>query len=199
MNARQQRTLRGLAAAFVATLVSATAHTLAGGGAGSPLLLAGVAVLASPVAVALVGRRPSAQRLALAVAVSQALFHAVFAITFPVAGSGSAPADAHVHGAALAPLVPVAQHHAALIPDAPMLLAHAVAAAITVALLARGERMLRTIARGIRELVARHVSPVPLVPVALPRPRAVVLAPAVLRRIAADIVRRGPPLASLPH
>jgi len=200
VNARQQRTLRGTAAAFIATLVSATAHTRAGGGAGSPLLLAAVVVLASPVAIALVGRRRSAARLALAVATSQVLFHAAFAITFPVAGAAPPPAISHAHGPQLTQLASVSvPHHAALIPDAPMLAAHAIAAGVTVALLARGERMLRTIARGIRELVARPVTLVPLVPLALPRPRAAVHVPAVVRRIAADISRRGPPLVSLSH
>jgi hypothetical protein len=200
VDARRQRTLRGTAAASVATLVSATAHTLAGGGAGSPLLLAAVVVLASPVAIALVGRRSSVPRLALAATVSQILFHAAFAITFPVAGSQPPPTLSHVHAPQLTQSASVSvAHHAALIPDAPMLAAHAIAAVITVALLARGERMVRTIARGIRELVERHVSLVPLVVVAVPRPRGIENVAAVLRRFAADISRRGPPLVSLSH
>ena len=50
-------------AASVAVVVSATAHTLSGGGAPPAWLLVAVALLATPVAVALVGDRPRPLRL----------------------------------------------------------------------------------------------------------------------------------------
>ena len=59
MTPRHVRALRGTAAAWVATVVAATAHTLAGGGAPSPALVAAVGILASPFAVGLIGRRLS--------------------------------------------------------------------------------------------------------------------------------------------
>ncbi|MEZ3159883.1 hypothetical protein AB1K54_04960 [Microbacterium sp. BWT-B31] len=192
MNARQQRALRGVAASFVATVVAATAHTLGGGGAGSPVLLAAVALLAAPPAVALVGRRLSTPRLALVVVASQALFHVAFALT--CAADPSRATGGHQHVPALAPVS--GSGPAALLPDSPMLAAHALAAALTLAVLAKGERMLRTIARGIRSLVTTRVAALPAAPAALPRLASAPAGPAPRPVLAPGSPLRGPPLFS---
>ncbi|MFK4837095.1 hypothetical protein ACI3KY_15325 [Microbacterium sp. ZW T2_14] len=184
MTPRHVRALRGTAAAWIATIVAATAHTLAGGGAPSPALVAAVGILASPFAVFLVGRRVAAWRMAVTVLASQALFHVAFAVT--------ADADpAALHGHHVTHLG--GQFSAVVLPDAPMLAAHALAAIATVAGLHSGERMLRALGRGIRSVFARShgISP------RAPRPRLVVppSRPSLgaLRIVLSDASRRGPP------
>lgn len=94
MTPRHVRTLRGAAAAWVATVIAATSHTLAGGGAPAPLLVLVVGVLAWPVGIALVGRRLSAWLLTIAVVAAQALFHVAFAVT---AGADPSSVTGHLH------------------------------------------------------------------------------------------------------
>lgn len=74
-----------------------------------------------------------------------------------------------------------------------MIAGHLVAAVVTVAALHRGERMLRTLARGIRRLLrVRLQAPRPLV---RRRLAATVLAPSALRPaiLPSDLSLRGPP------
>ena len=184
MTPRHVRALRGTAAAWVATIVAATAHTLAGGGAPSLPFVVAIGVLAAPVAVALAGRRLATWRTAASVLTSQALFHAAFALT--------ADADpAMLHGHHVAHLG--GDLSAIVLPDPPMLLAHALAAVATVVALTRGERLLRALGRGIRSLLLRAVAVAPLAP--LPRQAAVPAGTAWVRArvVLSDLSRRGPP------
>ncbi|WP_342000637.1 hypothetical protein MRBLWH7_001453 [Microbacterium sp. LWH7-1.2] len=184
MTPRHVRALRGTAAAWVAAVVAATAHTLGGGGAPSPALVAAVGILAAPVAVALVGRRPSTWRIGASVLASQALFHVAFAVT--------ADADpAALHGHHLTHLG--GDLSAVVVPDAPMLAAHALAAIATLAGLYGGERMLRALGRGIRSLFTRlrGVAPRPSQPRVAPAPAGPLLFAA--RIVLSDVSRRGPP------
>lgn len=173
MNARQQRAVRGGAVSFAATLLAATAHTLAGGGAPSPWLVAAVALLSSPIAVAVVGRTPSAARTALAVVTAQIVFHTAFAVA-PASSAMSAPMAhmSHDHLWASMPAVAAASAPAGESLSLPMLTLHACAAALTALLVHRGERMLRAVSRGLARLlpvvawaaphppVARRTSPI---------------------------------------
>ena len=84
MTPRHARALRGATAAWVATIVAATSHTMAGGGAPSLALVVSLGILTSPVAVLLVGRRPRAWRVGLTVLASQVFFHVAFALTASV-------------------------------------------------------------------------------------------------------------------
>jgi len=182
---RHVRALRGTAAAWVATVVAATAHTLAGGGAPAPALVAAVGILAAPFGVAVVGRRLSAWRIGATVLASQALFHLAFALT-----TGADPSAAHSHhvtvllGGGAAPVA---------LPDAPMLVAHVLAALATVAGLYGGERMLRALGRGIRSMLARArvVVPAPPVPALVTADRDSTIRPA--RIVLSGLSRRGPP------
>jgi hypothetical protein len=151
---RQTRALRGTAAAWTATVIAATAHTLAGGGAPPPLLIVVVGLLASPFAVALVGRRPSSWRIALVVAASQALFHGAFVLAS--SATGAPPLAVHAHGATM--VAGPAHSMVSALPEPPMLLGHVIAAAATTLALVHGERMLRAVGRGIHRLLARTVS-----------------------------------------
>jgi hypothetical protein len=179
------RALRGTAAAWIATVVAATAHTLGGGGAPSPAFVTAVGILAAPFAVAFVGRRLSAWRIGATVLASQALFHVAFAVT-----ADADPAALHGHhvthlGDDLSALV---------VPDAPMLAAHVFAAIATVAGLYGGERMLRALGRGIRSLFSRlrPVAPRPSQPRSAPRHAGRSLLAA--RIVLSDVSRRGPPV-----
>ncbi|MCW3493946.1 hypothetical protein [Microbacterium sp. SSM24] len=186
MTPRHVRTLRGAAAAWVATIVAATSHTLAGGGAPAPLLVAVVGILAWPIGIALVGRRLSVSHIASAVVASQLLFHVAFAV---VAGADPSAAAGHVHhlvldGGGLT---------VALVPDAPMLLAHALAAVATLLGLYGGERMLRALGRGIRSVVQRS-DVVPLAPRTVVRSALAHFSLAPARGVVlSDLSRRGPP------
>jgi hypothetical protein len=176
---RQTRALRGTAAAWTATVIAATAHTLAGGGAPPPLLVAVVGLLAAPLAVALVGRRPSSWRVAIIVVASQAMFHGAFVLASSATGGTTMPA--HAHGAMLAA---PAHSMVSALPEPPMLLGHLIAAAATTLALFYGERMLRALGRGIHRLLARAET--------------VVASATTLRRVRPVPSRRAYPLRSIP-
>jgi hypothetical protein len=182
------RALRGVVAAATTVLLAATAHTIGGGAAPSLLLIAVAAILAAPPAVVLVGRRPSVLRTSAAVLIAQFVFHTVFALFGGPATVAFTGGD-HTHMAG----------HMVMIGAAPMAhdsmtFAHALAGVVTVALLHRGERMLRAVGRGIRRLLPLRVrrAPFPLTVRVVaatfrePARRAVLLV--------ADVGRRGPPL-----
>lgn len=187
MHARHSRTLRGMTAAAVATWLAAVSHTIGGGTAPDGALLLVVTALAAPLGVALAGRRLGLVRLSLTVILTQVLLHVAFAWT---AGLDPAAATGHVHGGAL----PTGGQATAVLPDLGMMLAHALAALLTIALLHRGERAARVVARGLRELVARLVvslgSPVtpPPVPVPAEHPSPIGI------RVARVVPLRGPPV-----
>nr|WP_223169232.1 hypothetical protein [Microbacterium sp. MF43] len=166
--------------------MAATSHTLAGGGAPAPLLVAVMATLAWPFATALIGRRLSVSRIGAAVVVGQLLFHAAFAVT---AGADPASATGHLHHAALAGTAGTGL----AVPAAPMLVAHALAALVTVLGLYGGERMLRALGRGIRSILRRPALATPLLRTRLPRTATGVVAVAAHAVVLSDLSRRGPP------
>lgn len=188
MTPRHVRALRGAAAAWIATLVAATAHTLAGGGAPSPGLVAATGILATPFAVALIGRRLSAWRVGATVLAAQAFFHVAFAVT--AGAETSASSALHTHHVITEGTGTLA---AVIVPDAPMLAGHVIAAVATVIALFSGERMLRALGHGIRSLFSCLHAIVPP-----PRaPRLVAATSRIARSAAAvvlsDLSRRGPP------
>jgi hypothetical protein len=185
VTARQLRALRGVAAAFLAAIVAATAHTLAGGGAPGPALVVAVGILGSPFGITLVGRRPTVLRTTAAVITSQLLFHMAFAITS--GADSSRLVSGHAHHVATS-----ASGAGLMIPDAPMTVAHLLAAAVTVAVLYRGERLLHAIARGIRSVLARSGAVVPPQTAYVAPPADAPVVPAA-RVVLWDASRRGPP------
>jgi hypothetical protein len=179
---------RGTIAAAVATFVAAFSHTIAGGVAPSWFGLLASFVLSLAVCTALAGRRLSWWRLAASVAVSQVLFHSLFA------GSGVAAIgpSLHDHVGATALPMPAMEAH-----DDRMILAHVLAGAITLLALRFGERAFWSAADSARLVLARLVRVV--LPVAVGARRGIrwiagaVVAP---RRIHAPSTHRhrGPPL-----
>ena len=186
VDSRRVRVVRAGGAAAVATVTAAAAHTLGGGTAPAPWLVATVMLLAWPIALAIVGSRPSAVRTGLAVAAAQALLHSAFALVGDVQPTAAA-----------------GHHHAALVlgataggtpsVDGAMIAGHALAAVVTAVAVCHGERMLRAVARGIHSLLRLVVVAPPTggwrAP-ALPLPTPRGLRP---RLALADLSRRGPP------
>lgn len=174
---------------MLATVVAAAAHTLAGGGAPSPLFCAVVAALAVPGATALASPRPALWRTTLAVGGSQLLFHLAFAATGDL-GAWDAPA-AHVHGAPLVLTSTAAPSSDSAGPV--MTAAHVLAAALTILAVHRGERAVRAVAQWLPRLLPR-VAAVARTPVRS-APRAVPVAAPTLRprRCIGAVSRRGPP------
>ncbi len=188
MSTRSARAARGTAFALLATLTAAAAHTLAGGGAPSPLFCVLIAALSMPAATALAGARPALWRTGVAVILSQALFHLAFATTGDVGAWQSAAV--HVHGAVTLGDGPVAT---ALVPSPVMLLGHLAAAAVTALAVHRGERLVRVIARWLPRLVRRVCVLVRAARPRRPRPVHRVFARPTSGRLAFAIARRGPP------
>lgn len=182
---RRARAVRGSAAAAVATTFASTGHTFAGGEVPPLWLLLAVTVLASPVAVALVGRRRSFPRLAAAVAAAQVALHASFA-----AVGTSAPTASGTHTHMAMPALgdaPTMAH-----TSSGMIVGHIAAAIVTIAVVAYGERLLAMIARGLRRLLARSVDVVPADHPRIPTPAHRTHA-GVAALFLSALTRRGPP------
>lgn len=141
-----------MVAGSTATFVALLSH-VAGGGA-MPGLLGIVVpwVLALAVSVTLAGRRLSAIRLALSVAISQFLFHVLFTV-----GASPVAAPTGHHAGAVEPAFLAVSAGATAPANSIMWIGHAVAAVITIAALYRGERAVRRV-MAFALAVARRVS-----------------------------------------
>lgn len=156
-SSRSLRTLRGVVAATVATIIALFSHVAGGGQTPGPLGLAVPLVLSVLVCVALAGRRLSLVRVAVSVAVSQFLFHTLFTI-----GTFSGPVDApmvHAHHGAVVDVSAAVTHSG--MPGSSMWAAHVVAAIATTAALHRGESLLLRVAAMTSHVVARLVRVLP--------------------------------------
>ncbi|MCW1248613.1 hypothetical protein ODZ83_00075 [Acaricomes phytoseiuli] len=146
MQARGAKLIRGWAAAGFATLTAAASHTVGGGDfpIGAAFLLA--LAFSGLICVALAGRSVSLPRLIPAVAVSQVLFHGLFALLGSAgsfSASGGQAAGHHQMMAFPAPAAAsMAQSGSAAAPGfavPAMFLAHLIAAVVTIWALRRGE------------------------------------------------------------
>lgn len=138
---RRAAVTRGAITATVAIYVALAGHVFGGGDMPGPLGLIVPWVLALMVCTVFAGRRLSAVRLSVSVAVSQVLFHSLFVLgsITPATGLG------HVHGLPLTLPAPTE-----IIGSSPMWIGHALASVATIIALHRGERMLI----GLRDLGA---------------------------------------------
>lgn len=194
---RLPRTLRGLAAAALATFTALFGHLAGGGITPGWIGILAPLVLSAPLAILLVGRRPNPVRIMVAVLAAQAAFHILFVLGTPqqvVTTTG-----AHHHE--LLSFAVVGGGSPALSVDPAMLLGHALGAALTSLALARGERALHALLALARRAVAA-VLPSSVAPPAISVERALVpLAPAAERSPLAVLLRatprRGPPLVAL--
>lgn len=200
MTARGVRTLRGLAAAWFAVLVAALVHGLAGGVFPSWVSIAVALAFAGPICIALAGRTPSLWRLSVSVGLSQAALHLLFSAgtAAPVQFSGAAATH---DGMIMSGSLTVSAGRAAsstMVMDSSWLMwaGHGLAALVTVAVLHRGEQILRRMLElAAMRLVraARLVAPAVLTRPSLP----LALAPVTLRDVAERLGaarHRGPPV-----
>ncbi len=142
--------------------------------------------LLTPVASGVVGPRASLPRLAAAVALSQAAFHGAFQLLGSPTGDRIGAGHAH-HAAGVALVVAAPPTE-----SAGMYAAHAVSAILTVALLWRGERVVRAIARETVAVLRRVGMPRAAAPVAPPSRLPDVPRP-VVSRVLSSVSLRGPP------
>lgn len=157
------------------------------------MLVLALSILLTPLAAFLVGRTLSVTKLSATVTLAQAAFHVLFvalgAALRPGTGAGLSGQHAH-HGLHLM-LGPITSSVA---PDDSMLGAHVLAAALTVVLLWRGERILSFIARWVRAALVRRM---PRLHGEWSAPRANTAAtPRPNRQLwASDLSLRGPPVS----
>lgn len=136
---RGRRLARGTTAASIATFAALVSHVAVGGAAPTLVGVAVPLVLSIAVCVLLAGRRLSLPRLAIAVAVSQSMFHVLFVLGATRSTMPTTPG--HDHSAMLGVmLAPSSVEPAALVGGAMMWAGHAIAAVVTTAAIHRGER-----------------------------------------------------------
>lgn len=197
--------LRGALSALAATFVALFSHIVGGGEVPGALGVVVPLVLSLFVCTLLAGRRLSVVRLSIAVGVSQTLFHTLFILGTPPVSTGgsSAPVSPHAHHATM-PMFVTDTTISAVQADAWMWAWHAIGAAITVAVLHRGERSLERLARvagWLRDWFAFPTYVPRIAPLSVVKDRpspAMEVAPrwTVLARAATSVqVRRGPPVA----
>jgi hypothetical protein len=175
MATRWARFARGWLAAGFATFVAALFHVASGGDAPGTAGVALALAFSGIACVALAGRRLSLWRLAVSVALSQFLFHALFQLGQnggPAAGSAAPLGSAHAQMSHvdIATLVGsgTAQNHSMLAThsmwaDTWMWAGHAVAALVTIVALRYGEVAFWSLYRTARLGLARLLSaPAPL-------------------------------------
>lgn len=155
---RAARTARGVVGAALSTVLAAASHSLAGGEV-SAFAVVVTAIIALPFCVALAGKTASLWRVALAVGASQFLYHWAFAglgVSANLAGDAGFPLGSHAaHLASLERFVPdVVEAGSA---DTLMWVLHAVAAVLSTALVARGERAVLALGRTLRRALPRPI------------------------------------------
>ena len=191
MNPRAARTLRGLTAGSVATLVAAASHGLGGGGLPGVAGLALALAFSVIVGVALAGRRLPLVRLAASVILSQLAFHVVFST---LGGAGETMTTGHGHHSEV--VVTTAAQSVAH-ASSTMWLAHAAAALVTTLALVFGERAFYGLRDTARMLLTALFTPPAATAVAidrapLPAPMTF-FAPRIVREFHAALGVRGPP------
>ncbi|SDH57478.1 hypothetical protein [Agrococcus jejuensis] len=202
MARRQARALRGVVVASLATFAALLSHVSAGGAMPGPVGIVVPLTLAIFASVLLSGAVHSLWRLVPSVAASQLLFHALFVLGTPTASLGVSGHAHHASDADLSAALAASSGGAAMThamhADATMWLHHAIAAAATIALIARGERALARLAAFaffvLRRLVVVLVPVRPTAPVALAATWAAPRAWSLSRRQAPSLLR-GPPAA----
>ncbi|MCK6081326.1 hypothetical protein KZX37_09110 [Microbacterium sp. EYE_5] len=191
---RLSRVVRGGIAASVATFAALLSHVAAGGDVPGWLGIAVPLVLSVFVCTALTGRRLSLVRLALAVTLSQLLFHTLF-----VVGAVTPSGLTHVHHMHLP--MDAGATTVAIGADPLMWAMHGLAALVTVIAVHRGEhaaRRLLAIAADVARWARRRILAAVLALGALDRPvlPSVSAAAPVLRSVVLRVAAgRAPPRA----
>lgn len=198
------RAARGSLAGALTTFLALAFHVF-GGGASPGAAALGASLLATVwVGILLAGQRLRLWRLALTVAIGQAVLHAAFSTgtasmaTAEVAAPVGAGPAAHDHGAVV--LGSVLDGGAVLHGGHGMAAAHLAAGIVTVAGILLGDRLITVAIRAAGRLVAAILvalrAPAPA-PAAIRRPADAVLVAPLLGRIVATLPRRGPPALAI--
>ena len=196
MTTRWARFARGWIAAAVSVFVALCSHVLAGGQPPSPVAVVLCLAFAGMTCIALTARSLSVPRLAIAVVVSQLLFHGAFSLlgstTVPNASQTAVPSMTMApHSLSFAPVVDPGMSMPAW-----MWAAHAIAAVLIIAALRFGERafwhcielaspFVRLLVQGVPRAVE------PLAPRVVPT--VIELLPKCLDAMLATVRHRGPP------
>lgn len=146
--------LRAIVATLVVIGLGHAAHSLGGGSGPQPLVVIVLAALVAPIVWALVRRRVTAMRLALAMGAGQLVTHLALVAMAP--GQGTTPA-AHVHAAtaftasdAVASASAAGGGVAATLHLTPgMIAAHALATVLAAVVLSRGADAVRAVVRAL--------------------------------------------------
>lgn len=195
---RLERVGRGLGASAFAVLLAALSHVVAGGNTPSLLALVVTVAVGLPVSILLSGKRLSLVRLSALVVASQALFHFSFAYIGAPAATSLVGAQPHTHSL-VAHVTSSAGSPSIAGGDALMWASHLAAAAVTIALLARGERALFALILLIRLAFAALVSGAYVVRTTswkLPHLSLSIVAQPTALRVVSASPRRGPPVFS---
>ncbi|MEP6481833.1 MAG: hypothetical protein ABJA94_07490 [Rhodoglobus sp.] len=186
MNSRWARVARGGAAASFATFVACLSHTFAGGPTPSVFGVVASLVLSLAICTLLTGRSLSTWRLAIAIALSQAMFHGLFSTL------GTPIPVKHVHSAVQGALDATGgMHHSPT-----MWLAHAAAGLITLVAFRHAEAAFWGVRDTALLLLGRLFSlPAPVPAWSLPSlPMVIVTPPLADRVFLTSLLRRGPPM-----
>lgn len=190
---RRRRVAAAGIVAVVSVVIAAAAHAAAGGGTPSIVAIALALLIAGGIGMGVVGTRPSRVRVALGVALDQAVFHSLFAFFGASTAAGAHAADAHAaHGAPVLDAVVAAT----AAPTLAMIVTHLGAALLAYGMLRRGMSAIDAVAAALVTALARVLAPT----VALPaRPATPHVSPVLDARpvLAAEPARlpdrRGPP------
>ena len=196
MQARRTRVIRGVLAAAVSTFAAAFSHGVASAEAPSVAALAAASVLAVFVCIALAGKA-TPLRVAGAVVLSQAGFHALFALAPAATGTVGTAHGSH----AMVTVTTDAVAHAHAAPDAAMWLGHAVAAVVTILALVRGERSVVSILDSLRLTVSALLGAIRALPIRTPArtvPDWLPVSSATTALLPSSVRRRGPPAGRSP-
>lgn len=193
MRARRIRVLRGLVAAATATFLAALSHAVSGAEVPGLFALVAASVLAAGICIPLAGRSLSTWRLSASVVLSQLGFHTLFALA--PASSGTVTSGGGHHADMMVLTADATAHvHASATPV--MWLGHALAAAVTIAALSSGERVLLTLFDTLRLTVRVIWSTLRVAPLGRPALASAEWLPvlAAAERVLLSVMRhRGPP------
>ena len=190
---RRRRVAAAGIVAVVSVVIAAAAHAAAGGGTPSIVALALALLIAGGIGMGVVGTRPGRVRVALGVALDQAVFHTLFGFFGMSIVTGAPAVDAHaLHAAPVLDAVAAA----AATPSIAMIVTHLGAALLAYGMLRRGLSAIEAAAAALEAALARALSPVATLPAPTTAPRLtpVVDARPVLTTEAERLPdRRGPP------
>lgn len=200
MTTRWARFARGWGVAGFSVFVAALSHTLGGGSAPGSLAVVLSLAFGGILCIGLAGSRLSLWRVSFSVLASQLIFHGLFAMGGAGGGLSAAPTAPHHQAVSvvLGVQASASVHNAG--HGGTMWFAHAVAAALTIAVLLRGEAAIRSLFASAGLVIRSLFEPL-VVAVSPASPRcapstARVCTPRDLGVLLGSMRHRGPPMGA---